>query len=165
MAMVADFPDEGTAEGRVVLKPGDLWILPFVRAVESEVRIEVREGHVREVSGGLDAKAFRDWLDRNRRSPDDMDPYAVSHQGFGLHPNAFWDDILTYGNSIRELSMAARSFAGNFLFSTGPGPHRRTKGHIDMPMCDCSVSLDGELFIDAGKLIDPATMVGRGRAP
>lgn len=159
MAMVADFPDEGTAEGVVVMKPGDIWILPFVRAVESEIRLEVREGFVRSVKGGLDAKAFRDWLHRNKRSADDMDPYAVSHQGFGLHPHAFWDDILTYGNSVSDLTMAARSFSGNFLFSTGPGPHRRTKGHIDMPMCDCNVFFDGEPFIERGRLLDPATVV------
>jgi 2,5-dihydroxypyridine 5,6-dioxygenase len=159
MAMVADFPDEGTAEGLVVIQPGDIWILPYVRAVESEIRIEIREGFIRGVSGGLDARAFRGWLERNKRSSDDMDPYAVSHLGFGLHPHAFWDDILTYGNSIRDLTMAARSFAGNVLFSTGPGPHRRTKGHIDMPMCGCNLFLDGEPFIAKGQLLDPDTIV------
>ncbi|CAB3741109.1 2,5-dihydroxypyridine 5,6-dioxygenase [Paraburkholderia sediminicola] len=162
LAMVADFPDEGTADGQVIIKPGDLWILPFVRAIESEIRLEVREGFIRNIQGGLDAKAFQDWLDRNRRSADDLDPYAVSHLGFGLHPNAFWYDILTYGNSITDLTMAARGYAGNFLFSTGPGPHRRTKGHIDMPMTDCTVSFDGEVFIDGGKIVDPQAIIGRG---
>ncbi|CAB3745544.1 2,5-dihydroxypyridine 5,6-dioxygenase [Paraburkholderia sediminicola] len=161
MAMVADFPDEGTAEGIVVVKPGDLWILPYVRAVESEIRIEVREGFIRKIEGGLDAKAFNDWLARNATSPQDLDPYAVSHLGFGLHPNAYWDDILTYGNSVADLTMAARAYAGNFLFSTGPGPHRRTKGHIDMPMSDCSVSLDGELFLDKGVIKDPKAVIRR----
>jgi 2,5-dihydroxypyridine 5,6-dioxygenase len=163
MAMVADFPDEGTANGVVVIKPGDLWILPFVRAVESEIRLEVREGYIRSIRGGLDAKAFKDWLDRNRRSPEDMDPYAVSHLGFGLHPNAFWDDVLTYGNSVTDLTMAARAYAGNFLFSTGPGPHRRTKGHIDMPMNDCTLYFDGEAFLEGGRVADPAAVIDGSR--
>ena len=43
--------------------------------------------------------------------------------------------------------MESRAFYGNVLFSTGPntdmGGKRDTKGHIDMPMCDCTVLLDG----------------------
>jgi len=159
MGMVADFPDEGTANGTVVIKPGDVWILPYVRVVESEICLEVRDGYIRKVEGGIDAKAFRDWLTRNKRDDEDMDPFAVSHLGFGLHPNAHWDDILVYGNSIQHLTMSMRSFAGNFLFSTGPGPHRRTMGHIDMPMCDCTLSFDNDVVLRKGKLVDPEMIV------
>jgi 2,5-dihydroxypyridine 5,6-dioxygenase len=143
----------------VVLKPGDVWILPYIRAVEAPVRLEVRDGFIRKVEGGLDAKAFRDWLDRNKRDAGDMDPYAVSHLGFGLHPNAYWDGILLHGNSHDDLAVAMRSFAGNFLFSTGPGFKRKTSGHIDMPMCDCRFELDGEAVVDRGKLVDPRMIV------
>lgn len=159
MGMVADFPDEGSANGTVVVQPGDIWILPYVRMVESEIRLEVKDGFIRSVEGGVDAKAFRDWLDRNKRDADDMDPYAVSHLGFGLHPNAHWDDILVCGNASRDLTMAMRSFPGNFLFSTGPGPNRGTMGHIDMPMCDCTVRFDNDVVVDSGRLVDPAMIV------
>lgn len=157
--MIADFPDELSANGRVVVQPGDVWILPFVRMVESEIRLEIRDGFIRKVEGGADARGFREWLDRNKRSPEDMDPYAVSHLGFGLHPNAYWDRILMYGNSIEDLAVNMRSFAGNFLFSTGPGLNRRTGGHIDMPMCDCTVKLDGDTVVNRGKLVDPKMIV------
>jgi 2,5-dihydroxypyridine 5,6-dioxygenase len=159
MGMVADFPDEGTANGIVVIKPGDVWILPYVRVVESDIRLDVVDGYIRKIEGGVDAKAFRDWLNRNKRSEGDMDPFAISHLGFGLHPNAHWDDILVYGNSVDHLTMSMRSFPGNFLFSTGPGPHRRTMGHIDMPMCDCTVAFDNDVVIREGKLVDPAMIV------
>ena len=157
--MVRDFPDEGTSEGTIVVKPGDVWILPYARLVESEIRLEIREGFIRKVEGGLDAKAFREWLERNKRSPEDMDPFAVSHLGWGLHPNAHWDDILVRDHGIADLSMGMRCFAGNFLFSTGPGLHRRTLGHIDMPLCDCTVQLDDEMIIDRGKVVDPKMVV------
>lgn len=159
MGMVADFPDEGTANGTVVVQPGDIWILPYVRLVESEIRLEVRDGFIQSVEGGLDAKAFRDWLDRNKSAPDDMDPYAVSHLGFGLHPNAHWDDILVHGNGSRDLTMAMRSYPGNFLFSTGPGPNRKTMGHIDMPMCGCTIRFDNDVVVDEGRLVDRAMIV------
>lgn len=157
--MIADFPDEGTANGTVVLKPGDVWILPYVRVIESAVHLQVRDGFIRKVEGGLDAKAFRDWLDRNKRDAADMDPYAVSHLGFGLHPNAHWDGILLHGNSHDDLAVAMRSFAGNFLFSTGPGFKRKTSGHIDAPMCDCTFELDGDVVVERGKVVDPRMLV------
>jgi 2,5-dihydroxypyridine 5,6-dioxygenase len=156
---ITNFPDEGTANGTVVISPGDIWILPYVRLFESEVRLEVRDGFIRKVTGGLDAKAFTTWLDRNKRSEDDMDPYAVSHLGFGLHPNAHWDHLLVYGNNIREVHVAARAFAGNFLFSTGPSNTRKTKGHIDTPMCDCTVYLDNEMVLERGRFVDPRMVV------
>lgn len=165
---ITNFPDEGSANGTVVLKPGDMWILPYVRAVESEIRLEVRDGFIRKVSGGLDAKAFTYWLDRNKRSDNDLDPYAISHLGFGMHPNAHWDNIMLYGNELEHMQSCARVFKGNFLFSTGPntdmGGKRDTKGHIDMPMCDCTVALDGEVVLEKGKFKDPKLIVEPARA-
>lgn len=156
---ITNFPDEGSANGKVVLMPGDLWILPYVRVFESKVTLTISDGFIREVNGGVDAKAFTAWLDRNKRSEDDLDPYAVSHLGFGLHPNAHWDSVLVYGNNINEVQISARAFSGNFLFSTGPSNTRKTKGHIDTPMCDCSVLLDNELVLDRGRFVDPAMIV------
>jgi 2,5-dihydroxypyridine 5,6-dioxygenase len=160
---ITNYPDEGTANGTVVVQPGDLWILPFARVVESEIRLEVRDGFIRKVEGGADAKAFTHWLDRNRLSENDLDPYAVSHLGFGLHPNCHRDYIFHVGAELERLTAAARVFAGNFLFSTGPntegGGKRATKGHIDMPMCDCTVLLDGKPILVDGKFHDAELIV------
>ncbi|HXP74605.1 MAG TPA: hypothetical protein VN823_10705 [Stellaceae bacterium] len=160
---ITNFPNEGSANGTVVIQPGDMWILPYVRLIESEIRLEVRDGFIRKVTGGVDAKAFKYWLDRNKRSAEDIDPYAVSHLGFGLHPNAHWDQILLHGNEMERMNAAGRVFAGNFLFSTGPnsdmGGKRDTKGHIDMPMCDCTVWLDNEVVLQDGKFTDEKLIV------
>ena len=160
---ITNFPDEGSANGIVVIQPGDFWILPYIRIVEQEIRLVVRDGFIREVAGGVDAKAFKYWLDRNKRSEDDIDPYAVSHLGFGLHPGAHWDQILVHGNNPSRMNAAGRVFAGNFLFSTGPntdmGGKRDTKGHIDMPMCDCSVEIDGKVVLERGKFLDSRLIV------
>ncbi len=160
---ITNFPDEGSSNGVVILQPGDMWILPYIRAIENPVRLEVRDGFIRKVEGGLDAMAFRHWLDRNKRNPDDLDPYAVSHLGFGLHPNGHWDQIMRHGNSYEELHIMARVFQGNFLFSTGPntdqGGKRDTKGHIDMPMCGCTVALDGDVVLKDGVFVDEQMIV------
>jgi 2,5-dihydroxypyridine 5,6-dioxygenase len=75
---------------------------------------------------------------------------------------------MRHGNSFEQLHIMARVFAGNFLFSTGPntdmGGKRDTKGHIDAPMCDCSVFLDDELLMDHGRFVDPKLVVPSSRA-
>jgi 2,5-dihydroxypyridine 5,6-dioxygenase len=163
---ITNYPDEGSANGTVVLQPGDFWILPYIRMIESEIRLEVRDGFIRKVTGGADARAFTTWLDRNKLSPDDLDPYAVSHLGFGLHPGAHWDQILLYGNDLEHIASSGRVFSGNFLFSTGPnndmGGKRTTKGHIDTPMVDCTVLLDDEVIMERGKFRDERLIVAPG---
>jgi 2,5-dihydroxypyridine 5,6-dioxygenase len=160
---ITNYPDEGSANGTVVLQPGDFFILPYIRLIEQPVRLEVRDGFIRRVEGSVDAKAFTHWLDRNKKSKDDLDPYAVSHLGFGLHPHAFWDHIILHGNEPDRMDSSARVFSGNFLFSTGPnndmGGKRDTKGHIDTPMIDCTVLLDNEMVLDHGKFVDPKMIV------
>jgi 2,5-dihydroxypyridine 5,6-dioxygenase len=108
------------------------------------------------------------WLEDNKRSPDDMDGHAVSHLGWGVNPNARWDNLALLGNHDLSLHTgASRVFAGNFLFSTGPntqgGGKRDTKGHYDIPMLDCTVLLDNDVIIDRGKVVDPKMMVERVR--
>ena len=57
----------------------------------------------------------------------------------------------------------ARTFPGNFLFSTGPnsegGGKRSTTGHYDVPMRDCTVMLDNEVVIDKGLFADEEMIV------
>jgi 2,5-dihydroxypyridine 5,6-dioxygenase len=159
------FPDEGSANGTVVFAPGDIIILPFCRYVVDEVRLEIRDGFIRKIEGGLDAKLMQDWLDDNKESPDDMDPFAVSHLGWGLNPQALWYGLALNGDQPERSRAAARTFPGNFLFSTGPntqgGGNRRTRGHYDVPMRDCTISLDNKVIIENGKIVDPKMIVER----
>ncbi len=165
--IVHTFPNEGTANGTVVFQPGDIVILPYCRYVQDEVRLEVRDGFIRKIEGRMDAKLMSHWLDDNRRTPDDMDGHAISHLGWGLNPNARWDNIALHGDDPSYHSGALRVFAGNFLFSTGPntqgGGKRNTQGHYDVPMRGCTVQLDNDTVIDHGKIIDEKMIVARVR--
>ena len=62
---------------------------------------------------------------------------------------------------------AARTFPGNFLFSTGPnsqgGGKRTTRGHYDVPMRDCTIALDDKVIVDKGRIVDSAMRVERVR--
>ena len=162
--MIAHFPVEGSASGRVVVQPGDVWIFPYQRLVVGEIDLEVREGFIRRIGGGLDAKLFRYFLESAQLSAADMDPFALSHLGWGLNPKARRDDTAVYNGNLEDLAASARAFPGNFLFSTGPGYKRKTKGHIDLPMCDCTVELDGEVVVEQGRLVDPIMIADPARA-
>ena len=162
---VHTFPDEGSANGTVVMQPGDCVILPYVRYVQDEVRLEVRDGYIRQIEGGLDAKLMSNWLDDNKRDPDDIDGHAISHLGWGLNPQARWDNVALHGDEPEYHRAAFRTFPANFLFSTGPntegGGTRSTRGHYDVPMRECTVMLDNEVIIENGRLVDPKMVVAR----
>jgi 2,5-dihydroxypyridine 5,6-dioxygenase len=162
---VHTFPNEGSANGTVVIQRGDIVILPYCRYVQDEIRLEIREGFIRRIEGGLDAKLMNNWLEDNRRFPEDMDGHAISHLGWGLNPQARWDSLALYGDDPERSRAAARAFPGNFLFSTGPntlgGGTRNTLGHYDVPMRDCTVTLDDQVVIDHGKFVDEKMIVER----
>lgn len=162
--MVACFPEEGSARGRVVIQPGDVWILPYARMVQTQIDVQVRDGFIRSIEGGVDAFAFRRFLESARLSENDMDPYAISHLGWGLNPQASWDEILLHENDTRYLQNTMRSYPGNFLFSTGPSPKRKTRGHIDLPMNSCTILLDGDVVVDRGRIVAPEMIVELARA-
>ncbi len=167
VGLLHTFPNEGSANGRVVIMPGDIIILPYCRYVQDRIDLEVREGHVTKIEGGLDATLMRDWLAEGKESADDRDPYAVSHLGWGLNPQCRWDALALYGDAPERARAAARSFPGNFLFSTGPnsqgGGKRTTRGHYDVPMRNCTIALDGNVVVEEGRIVDPKMVVARER--
>jgi 2,5-dihydroxypyridine 5,6-dioxygenase len=162
---VHTFPNEGSANGTVILKPGDIAILPYCRFIIDPVRLEIRDGFITSIKGGLDADLLRSWLDDCRESEVDRDPYAISHLGWGLNPQALWYWMALKGDTPERQRAATRAFPGNFLFSTGPntegGGTRRTKGHYDAPMRDCTIALDGKVIIEKGRIADERMKVAR----
>jgi 2,5-dihydroxypyridine 5,6-dioxygenase len=80
-----------------------------------------------------------------------------------MNPQALWYGIALNGDEPEVSRAAARTFPGNFLFSTGPnsqgGGKRTTKGHYDVPMRDCTVALDNDVIIERGKITDEKMQV------
>ncbi len=150
-AFVATWPDEGSAEGRVVINAGDM-MFPFKSYVQSEIVVEIRGGAIISIEGGFDAKYLRKHLE----SYKDPAAFGVSHIGWGLHPKASWG-ALGMRDKVQSHGMDSRSFVGNFLFSTGPnaeaGGSNHSACHVDIPMADCSVSLDGAPVVSNGALV------------
>ena len=156
---ISTWPNEGTANGRVVVDVGDM-MFPFKMYVSSQIVFEIRDGFIRSIEGGFEAKYLRHHIE----SYEDPNAYAVSHVGWGLQPKAKWTGLGMRDKS-QSLGMDSRAYYGNFLFSTGPnaeaGGSNSSPCHVDIPMSGCSVSLDGEAITVDGRVVAVDQRVGQ----
>ena len=114
------FPNEGSAQGTVVIQPGDIVILPYCRYVADPLRLEIREGHITKIEGGLDAKLMRDWLEDGREAPSIATPMRSRISAGALNPQARWYRLGLHGEQPERAPRRDAGLSGNFLFSTGP---------------------------------------------
>jgi len=147
--MVLTFPDLERVNGTIVMKPGDV-LFPFKEFVKEPIRFTIEQGRVAKVEGGVDAAVLNRYMD------DAGDPATrlVSHFGWGLSRTADWTSLGMY-NKESIMGMEARCFQGNFMWSTGPNNfvNRYTPFHLDFPMRDCTITLDGVTVVDRGQLV------------
>lgn len=147
------WPDEGGTQGTIVIDQGDI-LLPQKSYTRSRIVLTVENGYATRIEGGIDADLLNDYM----ASFDDPEAFAISHIGWGLQPRARWSTLGLYDREA-TIGMDARAFEGNFLFSLGPnneaGGSRTTTCHIDIPLRNCTVRLDGEDVVREGKVLDP----------
>jgi|TARA_B100001105_G_scaffold83006_1_gene65759 2,5-dihydroxypyridine 5,6-dioxygenase len=149
--LVLCFPAAGTVSGTVVMAPGDA-NLTFKEYVRTPVTCTLEADHVVDVAGeGLDAELFASYL----AAWEESEAYAVSHVGWGMNPNCRWDVLPLYDKADLN-GTELRAFAGNFLWSTGANEvaGRFCRGHFDLPMRNCTVTLDGQPVVVDGVLAD-----------
>ncbi|WP_094795949.1 MULTISPECIES: leucyl aminopeptidase [Bordetella] len=153
--------NDGGVNGTVVLQPGDI-LCAFKRYVESPVTLQIKDGYVVDISGsGVDARLIDSYI----KSFNDDRAYAISHIGWGLNEKARWYQFAVTRQLPAEHVMNALSFYGNVLFSLGPnlevGGTNDTACHLDLPMRECSLWLDGEQILEKGEVVHPAMRVER----
>jgi 2,5-dihydroxypyridine 5,6-dioxygenase len=144
------FPKAGSVDGTLVLAPGDA-NLTFKRYVERPITLRIAEDYITAIEGdGLDAELMRSYI----AAWEERDAYAVSHVGWGMNRAARWEALAFYDKRDTN-GTELRAFAGNFLYSTGANEHagRHTLGHFDLPMRNCTIALDGERIVEAGRLL------------
>lgn len=148
--LVLAFPAAGTVTGTLVLAPGDA-NLTFKEYVRTAVRLTIADDRIVAIDGdGLDAELFASYL----AAWEEDDAYATSHVGWGMNVGARWDALPLYDKSQIN-GTELRAFAGNFLYSTGANENagRFCRGHFDLPMRGCTVSLDERLVVVDGALV------------
>lgn len=147
----ARWPNEGSAEGTIVIDEGDI-LLPFKKYARAPITVTIEKGYIRDIKGGYDAEFMRKFME----SFNDPRAYAMAHVGWGMETRAHWTVLGLY-NPEAQLGMDARSFAGNFLWSSGPnteaGGDRDVPCHLDIPLRNCSVALDGVFMTRDGEIV------------
>jgi len=148
--IVVNFPKAGSVNGRLVLDAGDI-NLTFKRYLERPVELVIEDDYVTDIRGeGTDAELMRRyfaaWGDRNA--------YATSHVGWGLNPGARYESLAMYDRRDTN-GTELRAYAGNFLYSTGANEFagRYTEGHFDLPVRGCTITLDGDVAVRDGLLV------------
>lgn len=146
------FPNEGGSNGTIVIDKGDI-LLPQKCYTTDQIVLTVENGFATKIEGGVDAEMLREYM----ASFNDPEGYAISHIGWGLQPRCHWSTMGLYDRE-QTIAMDARAYEGNFLFSLGPnneaGGNRTTACHIDIPLRNCTVKLDGQDVVRKGKVIE-----------
>jgi len=77
---------------------------------------------------------------------------------WGMNPRVRWHDMALNGDEPERNPAATQVFPGKFLFSTDPntqsGLKPSTRDNYGAPLRGCSVSLDNQVIIERGKLVD-----------
>lgn len=150
--LLVSFPRAGTVNGRLVLDAGDI-NLTFKRYLDRPVTLTIADDHVTAIAGeGTDAELMRRYF----AAWNDPLAYATSHVGWGLNQAARYEALALYDRRDTN-GTELRAYAGNFLYSTGANEvaGRHTKGHFDLPVRHCTITLDGMVMVEAGRLATP----------
>jgi 2,5-dihydroxypyridine 5,6-dioxygenase len=149
--LLVSFPQANSVNGRLVLDVGDI-NLTFKRYLQERITLTLVNDYVTQIEGrGTDHELMtRYWAAWN-----DPAAYAVSHVGWGLNPRARYEALTMYDQRDTN-GTELRAFAGNFLFSTGANEFagRYTAGHFDLPVRGCTIALDGQVVVQAGRVVD-----------
>jgi len=153
-AMTACAPLEDSANGTVVVQPGDA-MLQMGYTVKDKITLTFSGGRIVDIAGGESAQAISQWL----AAWNDPESYGVSHIGWGLHPQGVWT------GSPRFTPVDGESYRGSILLALGSNttdmPHRHSgiggtrhcSSHLDVPLLSKSFALDGETVVDHGAIV------------
>ena len=149
--VLVSFPKANSVNGTLILDVGDI-NLTFKRYLEQQLVLTIENDYITNIEGhGTDYELFTRYL----AAWNDPLAYATSHVGWGMNPNAHYEALSMYDQ--RDFNgTEVRCYAGNFLFSTGANEFagRFTEGHFDIPVRNCTITLDGTVAVDGGQLVD-----------
>ena len=143
------FPGPDCVNGRIVMDVGDM-NLTFKTYLSSQIDFTIENDFITAIKGdGIDAGHFRDYM----AAWEDRNAYGMSHVGWGMNPRARWVSGALYDKRDMQ-AVEFRAWAGNFLWSTGANQYanRFTEGHFDLPMRNCTITLDGREVVREGVL-------------
>ena len=143
-------PVPDSAEGVLVVSPGDHWHHPdspeALSLVREPIRLHFEGGRIRKIDGGLEAsivaRAFAKYGDEG--------VYRIAHMGWGTHENGVWLDsrhfcIADWEGTYGTLMIHFGGYAGlGGVHVSGP------------TVIDHDLYLDDDAIVKGGTIVDPA---------
>jgi 2,5-dihydroxypyridine 5,6-dioxygenase len=151
--LVACAPNEGSAEGVLVIEPGDI-LLTWGQMVSAPIRCEFSGGRVRSIVGGAEAERLRSALDAFQ----DVRSRVLGIVGWGLCPKARWHRILDRRLEAGGI-MDTETYMGNLLLVLGSNTsvslrgQNATPAHVNINCRGQSIYLDNQPVVEAGRLV------------
>jgi 2,5-dihydroxypyridine 5,6-dioxygenase len=152
--MVEIAPWEGSAEGTLVLGPGDQ-VFHLGRFAEAPVRLVLEAGEVRAIEGGLDARLLERYL-RDERDPN---AFQLGHVAWGTDHRARWTAQLVQFPEAGAGNADAEAYLGCVQVELGSNDDQYFRGriasrvHLGLCLLEACVALDDELVIDRGRFV------------
>ncbi len=102
---VAFMPNEDSAEGTLVLQPGDLVNHLYPQVLDESIKLTFEGGYITKVEGGKRATEF----DAGLASYNNPESYGLGHYGWGTHE----------ASRLRDFGHYAHNHLGSHLFALG----------------------------------------------
>lgn len=143
-------PIETSAEGRLAVQAGDLWL--WGRYVDTPVDLLFERGRLASVEGkGPDATLIREWFDH----PADAGSHTLAGVSWGCDPRARWERVaMRFVEPGGAMEVASRDGAVVVIFGDNTSPMLRgenvTAARLAIALRDHSVAVDGESVVERG---------------
>jgi len=148
--MVYCAPHEDSAEGTLVVSPGDV-LLTARRRVASEIRLTFRGGRLVDIAGGADAREMAEYL----AAAGDDDAYRLAHAGWGTDPRADWGHVGMDSESLYggiTIALGRNEFDSPAPYC-GMGGANRSGIHYDICLRRGGAALDGVPVLEEGRFL------------
>ena len=155
---VACGPVEDSAEGVLVLQPGDISVYTFPQILDETISLHFEGGYVTKVEGGRRAKDFEELLTHYGNA----ESFGLAHFGWGTHETTEYTgpgDIghfhhNTEGSLLYALGMNfGHGLGGREAGYSGLGMSNRVApNHTHFAMFDCDVYVAGNKQIERGRV-------------
>lgn len=134
-------PVEGTAQGRIVVDAS----IPYIGIgiIDKPIEIEVIDGFIKEISGGLEA----DLLRRDLEEKDDPNVYNIAEIGVGLNPKSKLTGVMLDDEGV--LGTCHIGIGTNITL----GGNIQAAIHYDLVLWHPTITLDGKMVIGKGELL------------
>jgi 2,5-dihydroxypyridine 5,6-dioxygenase len=150
MGLVVVGANRKGTNGTLVVSPGDI-LLSMQRYVTTKITMQVEEGVIKRVDGGIDAELLKQWLE----SWHDERAYWISHVGWGCDHRADWnrmakkavggtDDVESF-YGVMQIAFGRDT---SFLAGTNDVP-----AHMDFDCLRNAIALDGKQITSNGEFV------------